>query len=633
VSAWLVLLALAAFQAYAQRYVIGPDGMSYLDLSDAVTGSVWSRLVDLYWSPGYPFLIGVARLITGAGPQNEIPVIHAVNFVCFVIMLVGFEYFLTSVVAVASGIRGAALRGRMGVAAAYGLFGVFALTMTPNELTTPDLLSDAAILFALGALLRFREPAGRGMRPAAVLGAALGLGGLAKSFLIPWALVCFATLVVGVGRRGFRQAAIAAGIWALFVAPWSALLSMKAGRPTFGDAGRLTYAWFVNVNDPPSIGGVPPGARTPATEAILPGVGLPGVSQYTDPMWANPSQFNGSVAPRFNVRDQARTLRVFQVFYVETLSPLLLVIFLIVTAPRGSLRAAWRLGWPVYVPSAAGLFAYAMVLVTSRYVMPFVLAVTLLLLATLPLARRLMPWAALIGFAIPLGLEALFPDTTAGLALTTSLVGAVFGAVLVLSSRRAAWVAALVFGLLLTRMIFSPVFPIMVRAGAVTVLLFYWRTALASVRAGRPVWFARRTQEALATALAIALVFRTGLRFHQDVTALARAASPTWGNVQWKIAAELERHGIAPGTRIAVIGSHAEAYWARAARLHIVANVPRLRAAAFWELPTAAQDSLLSVFHAAGATMAIATLGPAGAAPDATWTPVDYRGWIRSLDK
>jgi hypothetical protein len=67
-----VLLGLAAFQAYAQRYVMGPDGMSYLDLSDAVTGAGWSRLVDLYWSPGYPLLIGVTRLITRAGPQAEI---------------------------------------------------------------------------------------------------------------------------------------------------------------------------------------------------------------------------------------------------------------------------------------------------------------------------------------------------------------------------------------------------------------------------------------------------------------------------------------------------------------------------------------------------------------------------------
>ena len=36
--AWIVLVALAAYQAYANRYVVGPDGMSYLDLSDAIVG-------------------------------------------------------------------------------------------------------------------------------------------------------------------------------------------------------------------------------------------------------------------------------------------------------------------------------------------------------------------------------------------------------------------------------------------------------------------------------------------------------------------------------------------------------------------------------------------------------------------
>src|SRR5205085_3133246 len=59
IVAWAVLLALAAFQAYAHRYVIGPDGVSYLDLSDAVVTGHWSRLLNLYWSPLYPVLIGI----------------------------------------------------------------------------------------------------------------------------------------------------------------------------------------------------------------------------------------------------------------------------------------------------------------------------------------------------------------------------------------------------------------------------------------------------------------------------------------------------------------------------------------------------------------------------------------------
>ena len=70
-TAWVAILALAAFQAYAQRFSVGPDGISYLDLSDAVVSGRWSTLINLYWSPLYPVLVGVGRVIAGAGPRWE----------------------------------------------------------------------------------------------------------------------------------------------------------------------------------------------------------------------------------------------------------------------------------------------------------------------------------------------------------------------------------------------------------------------------------------------------------------------------------------------------------------------------------------------------------------------------------
>src|SRR5262249_19797451 len=121
------------------------------------------------------------------------------------------------------------------------------------------------------------------------------------------------------------------------------------------------------------------------------------------------------------------------------------------------------------------------------------------------------------------------------------------------------------------------------------------------------------------------------LRVEQDAQEVNVAASPNWGNVDAKIARDLAGRGIVPGTRVAVIGPHAEAYWARAARVKIVANVPRPRVPDFWKLSLAGQDSLLAAFADAGATVAIATIVPDDARPDALWTPVPYRGWIRRL--
>jgi hypothetical protein len=42
---------------------------------------------------------------------------------------------------------------------------------------------------------------------------------------------------------------------------------------------------------------------------------------------------------------------------------------------------------------------------------------------------------------------------------------------------------------------------------------------------------------------------------------------------------------------------------------------------------------LLDEFAAAGATVAIATIGPDAGAPDSTWTPLRFHGWMRRLTR
>ena len=105
--------------------------------------------------------------------------------------------------------------------------------------------------------------------------------------------------------------------------------------------------------------------------------------------------------PQINIRDQAGTLQIFARFYVQNLTPLLFIALLIAVAPRGSRRNAWWNGWVIYLPALAGVTAYAMVIVTARYIMPFVLGATLVLLATLPLPRRMLPLLALLGYRDP----------------------------------------------------------------------------------------------------------------------------------------------------------------------------------------------------------------------------------------
>jgi hypothetical protein len=627
----VALLFLAGIQAYAQRFAIGPDGVSYLDLSDAVVTGQWSRLLNLYWSPLYPVLIGIARVVSRAGAEFEIPVVHAVNVVCFAAMLAAFEYLLTSILVLARRTRWSVLAKPAGVVAAYALFGFFALTMIPLELTTPDLLNAALAFVAFGAMLRMRDDPGRMMRHGVVLGAALGVAALSKSFMVPWAVVCFATLVVALRRPGMRALSASVAVWLAFVLPWSVALSLKAGRPTFGDTGRLTYAWFVNNTDTPSAGGVPSGALTLRTETILSGSGISNDTSYTDPMWADPARWNTLLAPHFSMSDQLATMRKFHLFYVESFAPLLFLIFLVVAAPSGTRRDIWRGGWMVYVPAIIGLVAYSMVLVTSRYVMPFVVTGALTLLATTPLARRILPTHLAIGFAVPLILEAALPASLKSMWFIASVVGGTLAATLVSSRRLAAWVPAAIVGMLVSLAIFPPSVPSVLRVGAAGLALLLWRRSLTAVRGWNTVMFARRTEAALVLLLGLLLLLRASQRYALDASAWRLAAAPNYGNVPWRIAQDLASRGITPGTRIALIGPHAESYWARTARLHIVANVPRLRVEAFWTLPKDQQEKLLDEFAANGATVAIATLGVVGIPTDSLWTPVKYHGRIRFL--
>ncbi len=630
--AWLLVVAIAVFQAYAQRYAVGPDGVAYLDLSDAVVAGRWSGLVNLYWSPLYPLLVGLARIVTRASPAGEVPVMHAVNAAAFLATFAAYEYFLAPVLGIAPETRHAVLGGRWGRAVASGLFISVAFTLTPIELTTPDLLAAAATFAAFGALLRLRNSASDAAA-AVVLGVSLGLGALAKSFMIPWAIVCFVALAVALRKSRVKPLVSAVVVWLIFVGPWTVLLSRAAGRLTFGDTGRLTYAWFVNNRDAPSLGGVPMGARTARTDAILPRSGVTGDAPGTDPMWFDPERWSGGLRPQFDLNDQMASLLKSGRFYVENLAPFLFLILLIAVAPAESRRDAWRRGWIVLVPAAAGMFGYAMVLVTARYFMPFALAGTLVLLATLPAPRRVRPLALLIGVAIPIGLLSIDDRSAVSLAVVVSIVGAMVAGATIPMRSTLLWALGVIVVAEVVHILLPAAFPGVLLVGGAGLAAGLWGMSRAAIHRGRAVRFARGAMAACGLAAGLWLVYPFAQRLRKDDDALGRASASRWGNLSANIAADLAARGVGPGTRIAVIGPHADSYWARTGRLKIVASVPRPIVPTFWRLSRAGQDSLLAAFAAAGAQVAIASDGPDSTmpAPDSSWTPVRYRGWIRPL--
>lgn len=92
------------------------------------------------------------------------------------------------------------------------------------------------------------------------------------------------------------------------------------------------------------------------------------------------------------------------------------------------------------------------------------------------------------------------------------------------------------------------------------------------------------------------------------------------------LADALAEFGLRPGDRVGVIGYAYSAYWARLARLRIVAEVQWQDQARFWEAPDAVRAAALEAFAAAGAIAVVAE--PAAAGLPAGWMPIAETGYL-----
>jgi hypothetical protein len=92
-----IIVVTGLVRAWVGRYSMDPDGICYLDLGDAFFHRKWFDAVNGYWSPLYAWLLGSAMFLTkpkrGSG---SFTVVHVVNFLIYLAVLAGFEFFLRS---------------------------------------------------------------------------------------------------------------------------------------------------------------------------------------------------------------------------------------------------------------------------------------------------------------------------------------------------------------------------------------------------------------------------------------------------------------------------------------------------------------------------------------------------------
>lgn len=234
---WGIALLLGLIQAWANRFYMGNDGVSYLDMADAYLRGGWRTALNGSWNPLYAWLISIDLQIFHPSPYWEYQTIQLLNFGVYAVMVASFEYFLRGWLAWR---QGEVIAVRM---IAYGLFLWSSLILIGVWTVNADMLVASSIYVSLGTLLRARGAKNGSPSQVVILGVALVIGYYSKAVMFPISLVVL--LVVWI-VFAWRRALIATCVFGVLATPLIIGLSKTTGHLTIGDTGRVNYAWYVD---------------------------------------------------------------------------------------------------------------------------------------------------------------------------------------------------------------------------------------------------------------------------------------------------------------------------------------------------------------------------------------------------
>ena len=417
VTCWSMALFLGAAQAWATRFTMNPDGISYLDIGDAYWSGDWHNAISPYWSPVYSWILGFFLKVLKPTMYWEYPVVHLVNFLLYVISLACFEFFLSTFIQDRKR-RNLELQeqGQTGLSEGawwilgYSLFISCSVALIGLRLAMPDFCVAAVVYLASAFLIRIANARGPWLTYA-VLGAVLGIGYLSKSVLFPLSIVFLITALV-LDYRKWKNIAVSALIFASISMPFILAISAHKGRLTIGESGRWNYLVFVDGVKPflPQAG---PPLERPKRILQSPNVyDYSGVFFATCPPWFDPSYWQEGIPTRSNIRRQLGVMGLNLLSYWHLVSDTFLhrgysIVFLLLTFVFASRPKLRDINWYLLAPSVAALGAFSLLLVLYRYVAPFVLLVWMVLFGALRFPatrerRRLVQFAIICASAVAL---------------------------------------------------------------------------------------------------------------------------------------------------------------------------------------------------------------------------------------
>jgi len=370
-------------QAWAERFSIEPDGVNYLDISYAYLRHDWHSAINAYWSPLYSWLLALVFGLTHTSLYWEATVLHAVNFGIYLFALACFGFFFRELTMLVSERASAAdeqsPQGWSWTVLGYSLFTYSSLELVGLGTDRPDMFVSAIFFLATAILIRIRRGQTR-WRTYASLGAVLAGGYLAKAVMFPLTFVFLVCSLFAFGnwKRAARRVALALVVFLAIGGPWAIAISRAKGRITYGDAGRISYAWFVNgLASLPQWHGEVPGVGTPihGTRRLN---DVPPVDEFATPVmgtyppWYDPSYWLEGLRPHFELRGQLREIAVSGAEYFRLLSAEksiaagVLVLALFAGGASRYFRELY-LVWTLWLPALATYGLYALVHVEPRF--------------------------------------------------------------------------------------------------------------------------------------------------------------------------------------------------------------------------------------------------------------------------
>jgi len=395
--AWAAVAILGVVEGLFGRTQYLGDSLSYLNVSRAVSDVNWPAIFDPMWSPGYPFLVALARGAAPHTPEGEWYGITILDVVIFLCTYGAWRWLIREAIACVRPDSTGIANHPLAIWTTTCLFLGCGLGLQSVSSATPDLLVMTGFLF--GATLTLRVIRRQTFGDAAALGLLLGLWvwvkGISNTFAVIFLFVLF--LDCCSRRTGWRFLVAAAAVYLPLFAGYAAAISSSYGELTFGATGPLNYAFHVDQLPRWTNwqgGPTPFGAPIHRTRQLFPD--LP-VFEFSSPFQTTYSPFNNlaywyqgvKVIPTLQL--QARAL--YRSIYLlakrarpHPIIPGVALAYLVSMLRRDWRRVVWlatKSGWPVFTAALLGLGAYAAVHVEDRYLGAFVLVLGLLPLAPL----------------------------------------------------------------------------------------------------------------------------------------------------------------------------------------------------------------------------------------------------------